>query len=171
MGTVAQQIVDSLYLRSLGNYTRKFMHPILRTTLSVLASYAALVTIIMATFTGIYLITGPGWAYAAPDSWMPSMGWNVMSIIVGFLAAMLGGYIALKIDPRGKAYLILIGAIVILGISEAVVGGMGTVPEPRTIVDPSISDAMNHAVQPVWMYIINPIIGAFGVLAAKRCCR
>lgn len=146
------------------------MNPILRAILSMVAGYAVMAALVIAIFTGAYLTLGADWSFR-PWSWDPSAGWIALSIVVGLAAAFAGGLVTQRIDGSGKGVLILMGVIVVLGLMEAIMTGAPDAANPRAIPEPSNMEAMQNAVQPLWMLYLNPVLGCIGVFLGSRMLR
>ena len=90
-----------------------------------------------------------------------------MMIIVGFIAAIIGGAVCSAIATRasnaakGLAVLVLV-----LGLLSAGYEMFAPVEEKPSVREGEITmmDATMNAKQPTYMLIANPIIGVFGVL-------
>ena len=124
----------------------------------------------MVLLTTAYLILGADWSFK-PDSWEASAGWLALSIIVGLVTALAGGLVAQRLDRSGTGALILIAVIVVLGLWMAIAAGSPEAPGPRTIASPSNLEAMQNAVQPVWINYLNPLLGFIGVFVATKLLR
>lgn len=89
----------------------------------------------------------------------------VGSIVVGLLAALLGGIVCAKVatDPRGVW--ILIGVVVVLGVLFAL---MADVPMEMVADMEGMEGAMDSMPEPSWLSWLNPVIGAVGVYIGAR---
>lgn len=137
----------------------------LKAIVGVIVGYVAMVVVVMVCFTGAWFILGEEGSFK-PGSWDASMTWLVMSFAAGFVAAVLGGLTCAAIASRGsKAPRVLAGLVLVLGIVMSIPAMMkepDATPRPSEI---TMQDAASKARQPVLSYILNPIIGAVGVLA------
>ena len=136
---------------------------------SVVAGYIVMFLAVFILFSAAYLTLGASGVFQ-PGSWDPSGGWIVSSIVVGVLAAVAGGYVCAAIakNPRGPKY--LVGVVLVLGILFAipVLTGSGDVAatvRPDTV---AMFDAMSNAKQPAWIVLLNPLLGAVGVLIGAK---
>jgi hypothetical protein len=137
---------------------------------SVVAGYVMMAVTVFILFSAGYLVLGTDGAYR-PGSWDVSGAWIGLSLIVGVLAAMGGGCVCAAIarNPRGPQA--LIGVVIVLGLLMAIptllgsgdAAGVG--PRPDTV---GLLAAMQGARQPVWLTLVNPLLGAFGVLLGAR---
>ncbi|MCL4197113.1 MAG: hypothetical protein KJZ69_06435 [Phycisphaerales bacterium] len=137
----------------------------LKAIVGVIVGYVAMVVVVMVCFTGAWFILGEEGSFK-PGSWDASITWLLMSFAVGLVAAILGGLVCSTIASRGsQAPRVLAGLVLVLGIVMSVPAMM---KEPDASPRPSemtMQDAASKARQPMFSYILNPIIGAVGVLA------
>ncbi len=136
---------------------------------SVIAGYVTMVIGVFILFSAAYMALGAPGVFR-PGSWDPSLGWIVLSIVIGVVAAVAGGYVCAAIakDPRGPKY--LVGVVLVLGIVFALPvltggGEVATTARPDTV---PMFDAMSNAKQPAWVALLNPILGVIGVLIGAR---
>lgn len=140
------------------------MHPILKNSLSALAGYAATVVTIFVTFSLAFVLMGPDRAFQ-PGTYDVSAIWVVLTILVGWSAATLGGKVCHLIARKTMGPKILMVLVGVLGIVQLVLTLTmdQSAPAERAAGQPEMMDAMNTAIQPVWITVINPIIGVLGV--------
>lgn len=134
---------------------------------SVVVGYIVMFVVVFVTFSAAYLGLGTERSFQ-PGSYEVSMLWNVLSIVLGFIAAVIGGMVCIRIakDPRGPKW--LAGLVLVLGIALAVPTLRQAPPsEPRTAEVPNL-EAMGKARQPPWVALLNPVIGVIGVLVGGR---
>jgi len=134
-----------------------------RVTGAVVVGYLVIVS-----FPPAYFLLGADVAFQ-PGSYDVSGLWIVLSFGLGFAAAFLGGWVCATIarDPRGP--MVLAGLVFVLGVAvalPALVVSPGN-PGPRA---PDVGNlaAMQQAVTPVWITLVNPVMGAISVLLAGR---
>lgn len=138
----------------------------LRNIGGVIVGYILMALVIFLTFTIAYLLMGVGNAFK-PDTYEVSTLWLVVSFILAFGAAMLGGYVCAAIAGEGRAPLILAVLVIVIGVLAAVPAlradsaGRDRLTRPAEV---SNMQAMQNAVQPGWVAVLNPIIGAGAVL-------
>lgn len=138
-----------------------------RNILAVIVGYIAMAILIFVVFTAAYLALGDEGAFKE-GSFEVSMQWVIMSIVVGLIAAVLGGIICAKISKHSK------GAVMSLAVLVLVLGGLGAIaglmaerPTGEDAIrgpETSNTEAMMQAQQPAWVLIANPIIGVVGVM-------
>lgn len=138
-----------------------------RTILGVIAGYLAMFVAVMVSFTLLYLVLGAERSFQ-PGSYRPSGLWMVASVALGFAAAVLGGRVCAAVTRSAKAGRALAVVVVVLGIVFAIPVLTSSIdPGPRTGDVPNF-EAMQKAQQPKWAAILNPILGAAGVLVGSR---
>jgi hypothetical protein len=138
-----------------------------RAIAGVLVGYVAMFAVVFLTFSTTYLGMGQERAFK-PGSYEPSGLWLVVSFVLGLLAAAVGGFVCAWISRTDKAPRVLAGVVLVLGLLLAI--PMLTAPaesEPRT-GEVSNLDAMQKAKQPRWAALVNPFLGAVGVLIGAR---
>src|SRR5690606_24785453 len=93
-----------------------------------------------------------------------SMTWIAVSIVVAIIAALTGGKVARFVAKTPLGPQVLAGLVIILGI-VATISAMTMEPAVATRAgDMPMMEAIAQARTPMWMMIVNPIIGAFGAL-------
>lgn len=131
--------------------------------LAVVVGYLVMAIGIGVIFSVAYVVMGAEGAYQ-PDSWDVSAGWVIMSIIVGVCVALVAGKVCYMIARNHTATKYLIALVLVLGVVSAImmiIGGGGG-DEVRDFA-PSVFEATEKSVQPVWLSWLNPLIGAAGV--------
>lgn len=133
--------------------------------LGVIAGYVAIVAFMFITFSLLYFAIGADMAYD-PGTYNVSMLWIVVSGILGLIAAVIGGYICKRISGSSGTVQVFAGIVLLLGLTIGLMQAFSTPAsqEPRTS-DVSNMEAMQKSVQPVWVALLNPFLGAIGILA------
>jgi hypothetical protein len=135
----------------------------LRAALGVILGYIVMAVTVFVTFTIAYLAMGADRAFQ-PGSHKVSALWLAAAIPLSIIAAIVGGYLCGIIAKRKGAVLALAGITLILGFAMAIPAMLDDRPdEPRT-AEVGNMDAMRKAKQPLWIALLNPVIGAAGVL-------
>jgi hypothetical protein len=131
---------------------------------SVVIGYLVMAAFVFVTFTILWMILGTDGAYK-PGSWEISGTWLVFSIVLTILSAVLGGMACAALAKKASGPQILAAVVVILGLVMAipVLTQSDETPEPRP-VEVSMTEAMQNARQPTWIALLNPVLGAVGVL-------
>jgi hypothetical protein len=134
-----------------------------RAIASVVVGYIVMALVIFASFSLAYLAMGADGAYK-PGGYDVSVLWIGCALILSFVAALVGGYVAAAIAKSGKPILVLIGLVIVLGAISAIMSGTGAESMPAVReVDPSVFEAMQYSEQPAWVAWLMPVIGAVGV--------
>jgi hypothetical protein len=138
-----------------------------RLVLGVIIGYMVMFVGVFATFSLAYIAMGSDRAFL-PGSYDVTPLWLVVSFVLSVGAALLGGLVALVIGKRAKAASALAVFVLVLGILMAIPTLTSKVdPGPRTADVPNLM-AMSKAQQPTWVTLLNPFVGAVGVLAGAR---
>jgi hypothetical protein len=140
----------------------------LRSILGVVVGYLLIFVVLFCILTAAYFGMGAERAFQ-PGSFRPSTLWTAIEIVVGFGAAILGGWTCIAIARKRGAVTALVVVIIVLGALSAIPAIMAA-GAPEAVRDGSLSnmDAMMKARQPVWMAIMNPLLGIAGVLVGGR---
>ena len=132
---------------------------------AIVLGYVVMLVAVIGIFTAAYPMFGVDKLFE-PGTYQAARGWIALSFGVGLVAAMAGGWICARIAPATQAPLWLAGIVVILGglmaipvvmRADAIRGGA----RPAYV---TMANAMKHAEQPVWVALLNPIVGALGIL-------
>jgi len=134
-----------------------------RSILAVVAGYATLALLIFVTFTLLYLVLGADRSFE-PGSYDASTLWVATSFPLGVAASVAAGYVCGTIARGGRAPQVLAGVVLVLGLLFAIPVLRATDAAPARTGDVSNTEAMQWARQPKWVALVNPFIGAAGVL-------
>lgn len=133
----------------------------------VALGYVVMAVAVLATFMLAYLVMGANRAFQT-DSYEASRLWLVVSTLLGLAAAVLGGWVAVRIGRTHRTAAVLAVAVVVLGVVLA----LPTLNAPRTdevrTGEVGNMEAMMKAQQPPVVSILNPIIGGIGVMIGAR---
>src|SRR5207253_11250648 len=91
----------------------------LRAVLAVIVSYIVMFLLIFAAFSSAYLILGADQAFK-PKLFLASNRWIVLSLVVNFVVAVIGGLICAAIAKGGKALLALATVVFVVELLLAV---------------------------------------------------
>ena len=139
-----------------------------RSIIGVVVGYVALFVVLFCVLTAAYLGMGADRAFS-PGSFRPSTLWIVVEIVVGFVAAAIGGWLCVTIARKR-------GAVTALAIVILVLGALSAIPAvraagvPEAVREGGLSNmqAMMKARPPVWMAFFNPVLGAVGALVGSH---
>lgn len=138
----------------------------IRTIAGVVIGYIVTALLVFILFSAAYLAMGTGNAFL-PGSYQVSSLWLAVSVVLSFVAALAGGYVAAAVSRGTRAPLVLACAVLILGILFALPALGQPDPGPRA-GDVGNVAAMMNARQPAWLLLLNPVIGAVGILVGSR---
>ena len=135
-----------------------------RAIVGVVVGYVVMALLIFLMFSVAYIAMGANRAFN-PGSFDPTLFWIVISFFLGFVAALVGGYTCATIAKSKRAAQVLAGLVFVLGIIVAVpvLTSDDTRPNIRTGEVANI-EAMQKARTPGWVALMNPLIGAVGVM-------
>lgn len=138
-----------------------------RRLLAVLLGYVTMFVLVFCLFSAAFLVLGTERSFLQ-GSYEPTATWNVVSIVLGFVAAVAGGFVAAKVGRSASVAKTLAIVVFILGVIFAIPQiTQKTDPGPRP-GNVSNMEAMQKAQMPAWMAILNPFIGAAGAWVASR---
>jgi vacuolar-type H+-ATPase subunit I/STV1 len=141
----------------------------LKNVLAIVAGYFAMAFAVFLSFTVLYLAIGADGAFE-PGTYQVSMLWIVVSTVLSFAAAFIGGTVCARIATVDRAPVALAAIVLGLGLVMALPAlnpADDTRPTVRTEAVGNL-DAMTNARQPTWIAFANPLIGAVGVMAGAR---
>lgn len=134
---------------------------------SVIVGYNVVVAVFFATFSAAFLMMGSDRAFQ-PGSYEVSGLWIGVSLVLGFIAALAGGRVSAAVARGPKGPRVLAIVVLLLGLLFAIpVLSSSPKTEPRTGDVPNL-EAMAKFIQPRWIALAKPIIGAVGVTLGGR---
>ena len=139
----------------------------LRKIFGVIGGYVAMVLVVMTIFTLSFLAMGTEGAFK-PGSFEPSGVWIAVTFVLSFAAAVLGGWICVLIARSFKTALVFAGIVVVLGMLLAIPVLTADPPTEARTGELSNLEAMQKGHQPGWVALLNPLVGAFGIIAGAR---
>lgn len=140
-----------------------------RAILGVILGYVVMFTGVFTTFSAAYLAMGADGAFQ-PGSYDVTVSWIVVSVVLGLAAAVAGGWVCAVVSRGGRAPQALVALVVVLGLAMALPVITGSAPEGPKVRSSGVGnmEAMQHANQPKWITVVNPLIGAAGVMLGAR---
>jgi hypothetical protein len=133
----------------------------------VVAGYAVMAAVVMASFTIAYFAMGADRAFQ-PGSYHVSSAWLVVSTVLSAAAAVAGGWVALAIGRSHRTAVILAIVVVVAGVVLALPTLNAPPSDEVRTGGVSNTEAMMRAQQPPVVTILNPIIGGIGVMLGAR---
>ncbi|HSN88947.1 MAG TPA: hypothetical protein VL025_19440 [Thermoanaerobaculia bacterium] len=139
----------------------------LRILASVIVGYLVLLVCMFALLTGAYLAMGTERAFQ-PGSYQVTLTWVVVSFVLSFAVAIVGGLVSRLVartqtGPRALAVVVLV-----LGFAMCAMIAMSPPPPADRPGDVPNMEAMQKAQTPLWVALLNPLVGAAGVLLGGR---
>lgn len=136
-----------------------------RTIAAIVVGYIVIVLLVIGL--GMAAFAGIGVENAYQDkSWHATPIIGVLTLISGVFAAVVGGWVAGKIDVKPRGFRGLAGVLLVLGLGIAALQAMQPAPPPRT--EPATMKlAMEHSRDhrdPAWVTWLLPFIGSVGVI-------
>lgn len=141
-----------------------------RTIGGVILGYIVMALLIFLTFSAAYLLMGANGAFKS-ETYEVSNLWLGTSFMLALAAAVIGGYVCAAIARGSRAAVALAVLVIVLGVLAAVPAlraansGRERLTRPSEV---SNMEAMQNAVQPGWVALLNPFFGAAGVLVGAR---
>jgi len=129
---------------------------------AVIAGFLALSGIITVLTFAFFFGLGADRAFK-PSSYEPSMLWILIMFVVGFVAAVIGGWTSFKIANNSQGPKWLAVVVLVLGILYALPALTATPtkePRPSGITD---KKTMEKGQTPTWVALSLPVIGVAGV--------
>ena len=134
----------------------------------VVVGYLTMMVSLFALFGIGWMVFGAGGSFK-PNSWDPSFIWILITIAIGFVAAIAGGYVCLTLADDTRAIFWLLAVVLVLGFTMAIMALFeGTPPAGFRPSEMSMMEAMRNAQQPTWLAFLNPILGVIGVMVGAR---
>ena len=125
--------------------------------------YIVMFVIVFCGLTLAWMLLGADGAFQ-PGGFDVSMTWIAASIVVAIIAALAGGKVARLVAKAPLGPQVLAGLVIIVGI-VSMIPAMTMEPTVATRAgDMPMMEAIAQARTPMWMMILNPIIGAIGAL-------
>ncbi len=138
-----------------------------RVIVGVIVAYALMAVLIFALFTGAYLVLGPDRSFK-PESYEPSVLWLAVSFALGLGAAIAAGFVAATIAPGTRVGPALAIVVIVLGLLMAIPNLTATPSTEARTSTVGNMEAMMKTRQPAWVAVLNPFVGAAGVMIGAR---
>ncbi len=141
-----------------------------RPILAGVAGYVALVIFLFTAFSILFVTLGADGAFQE-GTYEVSGTWLAITFAVGIIASLVGGLVASMISRNAKPALItLVAIILVLGSAGVVMGALASPTDVPTERGPKVSntDAMKYARTPLWVAVLNPLIGVAGAITVFK---
>ena len=132
----------------------------------MIVGYAAISLFFFAAFTCVYFALGVERIFQS-DSYEVSTLWLVLSAAISLCGSILGGYVCAAISRSKRTCELFAGIVLIILVLFCLPKMRDPTPHVRA-GDVSCMDAMRLTQMPLWMHVLNPVLGAVGVLLGAR---
>lgn len=140
----------------------------LRKIVGVVVGYLVYFVAVFCTFTALYLAVGANGAFR-PGSYETSMLWNCAVLVLTLIAAIVGGYVCVWIARSAGAVKGLAVFMVVIGLLFEIPAFMASSePAKERTAEVGNLEAMGSAKMPIWIMLLNPVIGVAGVMIGGR---
>jgi len=136
------------------------MRSLLRNIGAAVAGYLVLFAVAFVLFSLTWLALGADRLFEA-GRWDVSGAWIAVSIVLGLIANMAGGFSCSKLGASRHAPFILVVLVAAGSALSGIPDGAAVGVRPDAV---SMFDAMNSLQQPVWLLWLNPVFGVIGVV-------
>jgi hypothetical protein len=146
----------------------------LRAIASAILGYVVMAAGVIGGIAALWFSLGSRFAFADNSS-MASTQWSVATLLMGFLAALVGGSVATKAGGpvAQRAVRILVILLLVLGTAQWVMQfdrAPAPLPPGKTLDDLTFMEAGQYAVSPSWYNAAIVLVGAVGVAIGGHCC-
>ena len=139
----------------------------LKSIIAVVVGFIAMALFSFVAWCCVYLVLGADRAFE-PESFDVSTLWMVVMVVLSLIGGVLGGFICAAISKSMGVCKVFAGIALALGLLSAIVTIMKERPETPRSGDVSVFQAPNVAQTPLWLCLLNPVLGAVGVLVGAR---
>ena len=141
------------------------MNPLLRNIIAAVLGYVVMFAVAFGLFSLMWAVLGADGSFA-PGSWEVSGAWIASSIALGVMVSVAGGFACSKMAASPQGVAILVGLVIVFGILAAMPDAqVASTVRPEGV---SMFDSMSGAVMPMWLTLLNPVIGVFAVMYGAR---
>lgn len=140
----------------------------LKSILAIIVSYVVMFVLFMAIFVGCYFALGIERVFQ-PDSYEVSTLWVVLTLVIAFLVTMFAGYLCAAISTNWRACQVFALIVFLLALWQCFSGMKRDSEGPNVRAgDVTYLEAISHAVTPMWLHFVNPIVNGAGILLGAR---
>ena len=140
----------------------------LKSILAIIVSYAVMFILFMAVFVGLYFALGIERVFQ-PDSYEVSTLWIIVTLIIAFLGTMFAGYLCAAISKSWRTCQVFALIVFLLALWQCFSAVRRDSEGPNVRAgDVTYLEAIAHAVAPMWLHFVNPIVNGVGVLLGAR---
>jgi type IV secretory pathway TrbL component len=141
----------------------------IRLIAGVVVGYLILAGLLFVSFTAAYAVLGADRAFQ-PGTYQVSTLWVAAGVAIWLGAGLAGGYVCARLARRRTAADALAGIVLVLGVLVAGIGIIGAQGGESGVRSGEVgnADAMKSAQTPPWAALLNPLVGAAGIMAGSR---
>jgi uncharacterized membrane protein YedE/YeeE len=140
----------------------------LKSILAIIVSYVVMFVLFMAIFVGLYFVLGIERVFQ-PDSYEVSILWIIITLVVAFLVTMFAGYLCAAISNNWRACQVFALIVFLLALWQCFSGMRRDSEGPNVRAgEVTYLEAIGHAVTPMWLHFVNPIVNGAGILLGAR---
>lgn len=141
----------------------------LKNIVAVIVSYVAGTVLFFALATGFFFLLGVERVFQ-PFVYEISGAWIVITLAVSILSAVFAGFLCAVISKSWLTCLLLAFVVFFITSISCVLQVRRTNPDaPNTRAgEVGYFDAMNLAVVPLWLTLVNPVVSGLGVFLGAR---
>lgn len=103
-----------------------------------------------------------------PESYDVSTIWIVLMMAIAVIGGILGGLICAAISKSKGACMAFVVLVLVLGVIGAITTAMKEHPSAPRSGDVSYLEAMQKGQTPGWLCLVDPVLGAVGVMLGAR---
>jgi hypothetical protein len=140
----------------------------LRSVVAIIVSYVVMFVLFMAIFIGCYFALGIERVFQ-PDSYEVSTLWTILTLVIALLVTMFAGYLCAVISQNWRACQVFALIVFLLALWQCFSGMRRDSEGPNVRAgDVTYLEAIGHAVTPMWLHFVNPIVNGAGILLGAR---
>lgn len=138
----------------------------MRSIAGIIVGYAVLFAFIFVAFIGAYSLLGVEVIFQR-ESYLVTPIWMMTSAVLTVIGAMLAGSVCAMIS-KSKGTCELLATVVLVTLLVFCVPKIRDPrPKPRLGNVPA-TEAMRLTQMPIWMHVLNPILGGLGVIMGSK---
>ena len=135
----------------------------------IIAGYLGYFLVVFILMSLAWLLLGADGAFR-PGVWDVTGMWIALMLLASLLAGLAAGFSVGRIAKDGRAPLALAGFVLLMGLVLAwpVLSGAAPAaltPRPEQL---PMFEAMSQGQAPLWVALLNPVLGALGVVLGAR---
>lgn len=138
----------------------------LRSIFGIIVGYVVLTLFFFVVFNAVFFGLGVDFIFR-PNSYEVTPLWWACTAAISLVGSMLAGLVCALISKSKRTCQVFAGIILVVLILFCIPKIRDRTAHERT-GDVSVMSAMQLTQMPIWMHLLNPILGAVGVLIGAR---